>query len=125
MSKETPRTLSEEEIVTKLGSELPHWHYQGGWIVREFRTSGWKSTLMVVNVIGHLAEAAWHHPDLVVTYAKVKTKLTTHSAKGVTEMDFALAKKIEDVVLWRAKDEFPGILEGTPADPRFKYLRYD
>lgn len=125
MSKEIPRTFSEDEIVSRLESDLPHWRYQDGWIIREFKTSGWKSTLMAVNVIGHLAEAAWHHPDLVITYAKVKTKLTTHSAKGITEMDFALAKKIEDVVLWRAKDEFPGILEGTPEDPRFKYLRYD
>jgi len=125
MRKESPKTFSEEEVVTRLESELPQWRYQGGWIVREFKTSGWKSTLMVVNVIGHLAEAAWHHPDLAVTYARVKTKLITHSAKGVTEMDFALAKKIEEVVLWRASEEFPGILEGTPEDPRFKYVRYD
>lgn len=93
MRKESPKTFSEEEVVARLESELPQWRYQGGWIVREFKTSGWKSTLMVVNVIGHLAEAAWHHPDLAVTYARVKTKLITHSAKGVTEMDFALAKK--------------------------------
>jgi 4a-hydroxytetrahydrobiopterin dehydratase len=117
--------LSEGEILERLEAELPEWRYQEGWIVREFRTSGWKSTLMVVNVVGHLAEAAWHHPDLVVTYAKVKVKLTTHSAKGVTDMDFALARKINEVVLWKAVDEFPGILEGTPQDPRFKYLRYD
>ena len=125
MSKETPGTFSEEEIHSKLTTELPQWRYQDGWIIREFKTSGWKSTLMVVNVIGHLAESAWHHPDLVITYAKVKTKLKTHAAKGITEMDFALAKKIEEVVLWRAKDEYPGILEGTPEDPRFKYLRYE
>lgn len=117
--------FSEEEIIARLKSDLPGWNYQGEWIVREIKTSGWKSTLMVVNVIGHLAEAAWHHPDLAVTYAKVKIKLKTHSAKGITEMDFALARKIEEVVLWRAQDEFPGVLEGTPVDPRFKYLRYD
>lgn len=125
MTTERGKTYSESEIVSRLESELPHWHYQNGWIIRDFRTSGWKSTLMVVNVIGHLAEAARHHPDLSITYAKVRTKLTTHSAKGVTEMDFALAKKIEEIVLWRAREEFPGILEGTPEDPRFKYLRYD
>jgi 4a-hydroxytetrahydrobiopterin dehydratase len=80
---------------------------------------------MVVNVVGHLAEAAWHHPDLAVTYAKVRVKLTTHSAKGVTDMDFALARKIDEVVLWQANVEFPRVLEGTPQDPRFKYIRYD
>jgi 4a-hydroxytetrahydrobiopterin dehydratase len=112
-------------IEEKLLNELPNWRYHEGWIVREYRTSGWKSTLMVVNVIGHLAEAAWHHPDLAITYAKVKVKLTTHSAKGVTELDFALARKFDEVVLWRAQEEFPGILEGTPDDPRFKYIRHD
>jgi 4a-hydroxytetrahydrobiopterin dehydratase len=125
MDQQERQPFSEEEIIARLASELPRWSYQGGWIVREFKTSGWKSTLMVVNVIGHLAEAAWHHPDLAVTYAKVKTKLKTHSAKAITEMDFALAKKIEEVVLWQAREEFPGILEGTPVDQRFRYLRYD
>lgn len=125
MTKTNPRTFSPEEIAIRLESELPGWIYKDGWIVREYKTSGWKASLMVVNVIGHLAEAAWHHPDLAVTYAMVRTKLTTHSAKGVTELDFALARKIDEVVMWRAEEEYPGILEGTPSDPRFKYIRYE
>ena len=47
----------------------------------------------------------------------------THSAKGVTDKDFELAKRIEEVVQWQ-----PGphsALEGTPDDPRFKYVKYD
>lgn len=80
---------------------------------------------MVVNTVGHLAEAAWHHPDLTVSYAFVIVKLTTHSAKGITEKDFALARKIEDVVQWKPAETSAGILEGTPDDPRFKYLKYD
>ena len=81
--------------------------------------------MLVVNTIGHLAEAAWHHPDLTVSYAFVIVKLMTHSAKGVTERDFLLAKKIEEVIFWRASDETGGVLEGTPNDPRFKYIKYD
>ena len=56
---------------------------------------------MVVNTVGHLAEAAWHHPDLTVSYAFVTVKLMNHAAKGVTEKDFALARKIEEVLMWR------------------------
>jgi 4a-hydroxytetrahydrobiopterin dehydratase len=125
MTSSAPNALTVDEIQRRLAAELPGWTLKDDWIVRDYRTSGWKASLMVVNVVGHLAEAAWHHPDLAVTYAKVRVKLTTHSAKGVTEMDFALGKKIEEVVLWKANNEFPGVLEGTPQDPRFKYVRYD
>jgi len=41
-----------------------HWRYENGWIRRTFRASGWKGTLMVINAVGHLAEAAWHHPNI-------------------------------------------------------------
>ena len=119
------RVYSEEEVKAKLSAELPHWHLEDGWIRRKYKTSGWKATLMVVNTIGHLAEAAWHHPDLTVSYAFVIVKLVTHTAKGVTDKDFALAKKIEEVIGWQPGME-GGPLEGTPNDdPRFKYLKYD
>lgn len=117
-------TFDQATIEQRLASELPHWYYEDGWIRRRFRTSGWKSTLMVVNTVGHLAEAAWHHPDMTVSYAFVIVKLMNHAAKGITEKDFALAKKIEDVVQWRPGAE-GGALEGTPDDPRFKHLKYD
>lgn len=117
------KVYSETEISERLAAELPHWYLENGWIRRKFKTSGWKSTLMVVNTVGHLAEAAWHHPDLTVSYAFVIVKLTTHSAKGVTDKDFALARKIEEVVQWRPDAD--GALEGTPDDQRFKYLKYD
>ncbi|HYE35146.1 4a-hydroxytetrahydrobiopterin dehydratase [Methylocaldum sp.] len=125
MSQKEEKAYSQEEIEERLKQELPHWYYENGWIRRKFRTHGWKASLMVVNTVGHLAEAAWHHPDLTVSYAFVIVKLATHTAKGVTDKDFALAKKIEEVVQWNANAETGGILEGTPDDPRFRYLKYD
>ena len=113
------------EIEARLKDELPAWYLEDGWIRRKYKTSGWKSTLMAVNTIGHLAEAAWHHPDLTVSYAFVTVKLMNHAAKGVTEKDFALARKIEEVLMWRPALEPGAVLEGTPDDPRFKYLKYD
>lgn len=118
------RVYSEAEIQERLQRELPHWYLENGWLRRKFRTSGWKGTLMVVNAVGHLAEAAWHHPDLTVSYAFVIVKLITHTHKGVTDKDFALAKKIEEVIQWQPGLE-EGPLEGTPDDPRFKYIKYD
>jgi len=118
------RTYSEDEIKARLTKELPHWYYEDGWIRRHYRTHGWKGTLMVINTVGHLAEAAWHHPDITASYAWVEVRLMNHAAKGVTDKDFELARKIEDTVHWQ-----PGAgsaLEGTPnEDQRFAYIKYD
>ena len=123
--KQTDEVYDDDEIAARLSEELPHWTYSDGWIRRKYRTSGWKSTLMVVNTVGHLAEAGWHHPDMTVSYAFVNVKLQNHAAKGITDKDFELARKIEDVVMWQPGAEAGAALEGTPDDPRFKYLKYD
>ena len=125
MGKKPEVTYSEEEVRERLERELPHWYLENGWIRRKYRTAGWKATLMVVNTVGHLAEAAWHHPDLNVSFAFVIVKLQTHSAKGITDQDFALARKIEEVVHWQPENEPDAVLGGTPDDPRFKYIKYD
>lgn len=124
--KKTPdEVFAVDEVTERLRQELPTWALENGWIRRKYKTSGWKGTLMVVNTVGHLAEAAWHHPDLEVSYAFVVVKLVNHAAKGITEKDFQLAKKIEEVVLWQPGQEAGSELEGTPDDPRFKYIKYD
>ena len=121
----TERTYAEAEIAEHLRRHLPHWTYEGGWIRRKYRTHSWKGTLMVINAVGHLAEAAWHHPDLTASYAWVEVRLQTHTAKGITDKDFELAAKIEEVVQWRP-GQAGGALEGTPEqDARFAYLKYD
>ena len=84
--KEQDEIYSTEEIGARLKEELPSWYYENGWIRRKYKTSGWKASLMVVNTIGHLSEAAWHHPDLTVSYAFVIVKLMNHAAKGVTDL---------------------------------------
>ena len=105
------QTYSDAEINEKL-SELPGWYYEDGWIRRVYKTDGWPTTLMLVNAIGFCAEAAYHHPDLAVTYARVTVKLSTHSAGGITDKDFALARQIEQIALWRPPAGGP--LTGTP-----------
>ncbi|HET8807528.1 MAG TPA: 4a-hydroxytetrahydrobiopterin dehydratase [Methylophaga sp.] len=121
---ENEKTYNDEEVKARLEKELPHWHLENGWIRRKYKTSGWKGTLMVINTVGHLAEAAFHHPDLTASYAFVIVKLTNHAAKGITDKDFELAQKIEQVVMWQPGTE-GGALVGTPDDPRFKYIKYD
>ncbi len=118
------KVYTEDEVKQRLTGPLRHW-YVDGWLQRKFQTEGWKGTLMVVNAIGHLAEAAWHHPDLTVSYSFVIVKLMTHSAKGISDKDLALAARIEDVVSWQPGKE-NGPLDGTPSDDeRFRYVKYD
>jgi 4a-hydroxytetrahydrobiopterin dehydratase len=105
------KTYTEDEVKAKL-KELPDWYYEEGWIRRLYKTDGWPTTLLLVNQIGYLSEAAYHHPDLSVSWAKVTVKLKTHSENGITDKDFELARKLEDVVLWRPEKD--AALEGTP-----------
>ncbi len=113
------------EVEDWLIANLPHWKLERGWIRRKYRTNSWKGTLMVVNTIGHLAEAAWHHPDITFSYAWLEVRLCTHSANGITDKDFTLARKIEEVVQWQPGRE-GGALVGTPRDDqRFAYIKYD
>jgi 4a-hydroxytetrahydrobiopterin dehydratase len=51
-----------------------------------------------VNRVARLAEAANHHPDIVIKYNKVRLTLTTHDEGGLTEKDFKLANKIDRLV---------------------------
>src|SRR5471032_3327003 len=107
------KVYTDQEIpehLTALG--LTEWYLEDGWIRRKYNTDGWPQTLMAVNAIGYLCEAAWHHADLSITWGKLWVKLKTHDAGGITNKDFELAKKIEDVVLWRPPAG--GSLTGNP-----------
>ena len=120
MAKE--RTYSEPEVGERLKRELPRWTLADGHICRKYETGSWRATLMVTNAIGHLAEAAWHHPDILATFPRVEVRLTNHDAGGITDKDFELARKIEELVLWQpAKDG--GALKGPPAS--HAYIKTD
>ena len=110
-SKRKKETTYDAAQIAERLTTIPGWYFEDGWIRRQYKTDGWPTTLMLVNIIGYLAEAAYHHPDLTVTWAKVWVKLNTHSAGGITDKDFELARRIEDAVLWRPSG---GALTGTP-----------
>jgi 4a-hydroxytetrahydrobiopterin dehydratase len=103
--------LKDTELQQAL-SELPGWEMRDGWLRRTFTTPGWPHTMLLVSTIGYLAEAAGHHPDLSVGYAKVTVKLQTHRVRAVTYSDVELAHRIDEVVVWQPAEESP--LEGFP-----------
>lgn len=113
MATRRERVYSDSEIVARLTGDLARWRHAGGALARVYRTKDWRSTLLAAGAAAHLAEAAWHHPELVLNYPSLEVRLNTHSAGGVTDKDFELARKIEAVIGWRPQG---GALEGTPED---------
>lgn len=103
--------LSEQQLADVLKT-LPGWELRDGWLRRKYITPGWPHTLMLAQTIGYIAEAAWHHPDLELGYAQVVVKIQTHRVKAITESDVALARRIEEVALWKPAPDSP--LSGSP-----------
>ena len=87
---------SDAEIARHLAA-LPEWRYEDGAIRRVFKTEGFAPALMLANAIGYHAERADHHPDLTVSWGRLTVALSTHSAGGITDKDFALARTIEEI----------------------------
>lgn len=108
-TKETAYTAAQ---ITERLAGLPGWRHEGGALRRTYATDGWPTTLMLVNAIGFTAEAADHHPDLEVHWGSVSVALSTHSAGGITEKDFELARLFERNALWRPPAGGP--FRGTP-----------
>jgi 4a-hydroxytetrahydrobiopterin dehydratase len=104
-SKENLKAYNDEDAKAKIQQAgLTSWYLEEGWLRRKYNTDGWPTTLMLVNAIGFLCEAADHHADLAVSWGKLWVKLKTHSMSAITDKDFELA-------LWRPAPG--GALTGT------------
>ena len=64
---------------------------------KEIVVSNFKQGLALVNAVGEIAEAAGHHPDIHLSYDKVRLSVFTHKIDGLSEADFVLAAKIDQV----------------------------
>jgi 4a-hydroxytetrahydrobiopterin dehydratase len=85
--------LSEDEITAAL-SRVAGWERTGNAITRTAKLGDFRDAMIYVGAVAHLAQAANHHPDIAISWNKVTLTLSTHSAGGLTEADFALAAQI-------------------------------
>ena len=83
--------LSRDDIHTAL-VDLPGWRFEQGAITRTFTFAGFPEAAAFVTRLVPGAEAADHHPDLVINYRRVTVMFTTHSEGGVTDKDIAGAR---------------------------------
>jgi 4a-hydroxytetrahydrobiopterin dehydratase len=74
---------------------LPAWTRRGNTIARDFEFADFAAAIRFVNLVAAVADEAWHHPDVDVRWNRVTLALTTHDAGGLTELDFALAARID------------------------------
>lgn len=89
-----PELLHDASIQQSLAT-LPTWHVEGRELVTECRFASYLAGIEFIQQVGALAEAMNHHPDLFIGWRKVTVKLTTHSAGGLTRLDFELARQIK------------------------------
>ena len=88
--------LSDADISARLAT-LSGWSRRGEAIERRFTFPTFPDAIAFITRLGFAAEAADHHPDLLVTYRKVTVTWSTHSDGGVTEKDFAGARESDKI----------------------------
>ncbi len=86
--------LSSEEIRAKLGA-LKGWEFNGDAIRKQFQFKDFMDAIAFVNRVAEIAEAADHHPDILINYRRVTFTCSTHTEHGVTDKDLRLAENIE------------------------------
>ena len=89
-----PARLSDDEARTRMGT-LAGWQSDGHSLRKQYTHDTFAAAIAFVNRVAALAEAADHHPDILVEYTKVTLTLTSHDAGGLTGRDFALAARID------------------------------
>ena len=90
------RLLSTGEIASEL-SKLNGWQANDNKLTRKFTFANFAESLAFVNRIGEIAEAADHHPDVSFGWGYAEISTTTHDRGGVTDVDIALASKIDEL----------------------------
>jgi 4a-hydroxytetrahydrobiopterin dehydratase len=87
-------TLSDDEIETHLPAD---WERDGDEIVRVYEFDSYLAGVGFAAGVGGLAEEAFHHPEIIVRYAEVEVRLTTHDAGGITTNDTELAERFDEL----------------------------
>lgn len=89
--------LTAETIRQNL-SEIPLWHYHDNALERVYEGQTYLDALAKLDAIGRLSESENHHPDLTLSWKKLTIRYWTHTARGVTAMDFQLARQVESLL---------------------------
>ena len=84
-----------ESSINKQLQLLNNWSYVDNAIEKNYSFKNFAEALLFINKVGAIAEKLNHHPELFNAYNKVKLRLTTHDAHGITQKDFDLAAAVD------------------------------
>jgi 4a-hydroxytetrahydrobiopterin dehydratase len=85
------------DVASRLMEQLDGWTFEQGHLTKSYVFSDFASGLAFVNRLGAIAEEQGHHPDIYITWGKVSVEIWTHKIDGLTESDFILAAKFDEV----------------------------
>lgn len=86
-----PMSIEQAE---EMMAQVPGWELQENKLTRRFRFKDFKEAMAFVNKVADLAESEGHHPDIYISWNRVRLELTTHAIKGLSENDFIMAAKV-------------------------------
>ncbi|MDO8739947.1 MAG: 4a-hydroxytetrahydrobiopterin dehydratase [Candidatus Woesearchaeota archaeon] len=91
-------TLTEEEIKKYMPQLKDGWEVLENIKIKKlFKLADFKEAMVFVNKVADLAESEGHHPDITIHYNKVDIVIWTHAIGGLSENDFILAAKIDNI----------------------------
>lgn len=85
------------ESARELVQQVPGWSLEESRLARRFRFKHFVDAMAFVNRVAALAEAEGHHPDIYISWNRVRLELTTHAIKGLSDNDFIMAAKINEL----------------------------
>ena len=88
----------EQEKVNELLKDIQGWTLKEGRLFRKFKLRNFAEAIKFVNAVAEIAEHEGHHPDFCVHYNKVEIELWTHAINGLSENDFIVAAKINNLI---------------------------
>lgn len=88
--------MSMEEA-RALMDQVPGWELGENKLSRRFKFKDFKAAMQFVNRVAELAEQEGHHPDIYISWNRVRFELTTHAIKGLSENDFIMAAKTNEL----------------------------
>jgi len=88
----------KETEVNELLKEITNWMLKNGHLYKKFKFKNFVEAMNFLNKVAELAEEENHHPDFSVHYNKVEFEIWTHAINGLSENDFILAAKINELV---------------------------
>ncbi len=102
-SPKTGDTPLSQEQAERMLAEVRNWTLANNTLAREFLCKNFREAMAFVNKVADVAEGQGHHPDIYISYKTVRLTLTTHKINGLSQNDFIMAARIDQLLETVAK----------------------